>query len=332
MSKFNLLEGINVQYQPGIGTYWTGRRTALELGDQYWHQAIECWNVHHIQKEIPLHIALLGYACDEGVRRNLGRVGAKQGPNAIREKLAKIPVHFESKLIADCGDLVCIEEDMESCQLAFARFITYILDHQIFTIGMGGGHDIAYGHFKGVYDAVVKMKPNAKIGIVNFDAHFDLRTIEERGNSGTPFNQILSEYKNADASVDYLVMGIQQQSNTKELYSIADTLGVQYVNHSDCVSYHMQNAIAKLNAFIAANDYIYLSIDMDGFSAAYAMGVSAPSALGFAPDFVYQMLHILFASKKVISCDIAELNPTYDQDQLTASLAAKLIDYIVSLL
>jgi formiminoglutamase len=47
---------------------------------------------------------------------------------------------------------------------------------------------------------------------------------------------------------------------------------------------------------------------MDGFSSAYAPGV-----------------------RKVISCNIAELNPTVDQDNITANLAAKLVDYIASI-
>ena len=74
-----------------------------------------------------------------------------------------------------------------------------------------------------------------------------------------------------------------------------------------------------------------MSIDLDGFSSAYAPGVSAPSPLGFAPHFVYKILSFIFASKKVISCDLAELNPTLDQDNITSNLAAKLVDHISSI-
>ena len=42
----------------------------------------------------------------------------------------------------------------------------------------------------------------------------------------------------------------------------------------------------KLNAFIASVDLLYITIDMDGFSSAYAPGVSAASPLGFSPEFV----------------------------------------------
>ena len=74
---------------------------------------------------------------------------------------------------------------------------------------------------------------------------------------------------------------------------------------------------------------IITALISSGFSSAYAPGVSAPSPLGFTPNFMYKMLQFLFDTKKVISCDIAELNPTLDTDNLTANLAAKLLDFIV---
>ena len=45
---------------------------------------------------------------------------------------------------------------------------------------------------------MIKGKQKNKIGIINFDAHFDLRPIENQSNSGTPFNQILTEHFWAD--------------------------------------------------------------------------------------------------------------------------------------
>jgi formiminoglutamase len=41
------------------------------------------------------------------------------------------------------------------------------------------------------------------------------------------------------------------------------------------------------------------------------------------------MLTFLFNTKKVISFDIAELNPALDRDNITANLAAKIIDFAV---
>ncbi|MFI8606321.1 arginase family protein [Cellulophaga baltica] len=68
---------------------------------------------------------------------------------------------------------------------------------------------------------------------------------------------------------------------------------------------------------------------MDGFSSAYSPGVSAPSPLGFTPHFVFKMLDFLMDTNKVISCDIVEVNPSLDRDNITSNLAARLVDYVV---
>jgi len=346
-----MLQDLNVKYIPGQSSQWTGRKSNPALGNQYWYQAIQIGDIENFTNENFIienssiessktktsatekisteknTIGLIGYQCDEGVRRNFGRVGAAKGPGMVKEKLAKIPLHNEDKQLVDFGEVVCEKEDMESCQLAFSKIITHLLKYHIFPIGIGGGHDIAYGHFMGIKEAL-KDKPQKKIGIINFDAHFDLRPLESEPNSGTPFNQILSS-----ESVDYFVIGIQHQSNTKELFEIAQKHKVGYVNSMDCETNDrdLKNIQDQLATFINNNDYLYISIDMDGFSSAYAPGVSAPSPLGFSPNFVFKMLQFIFASEKVISCDIAELNPTMDQDNITANLAAKLVDFIASI-
>ena len=46
-------------------------------------------------------------------------------------------------------------------------------------------------------------------------------------------------------------------------------------------------------------------------------------------DVVFFLIDHIFASQKVISCDIAELNPEYDIDNRTAKLAAALVYNVV---
>ncbi|MGD7479594.1 formimidoylglutamase, partial [Ralstonia pseudosolanacearum] len=67
-------------------TVWQGRVDAEEgaLG-QRWHQV-----VRSADAASPLNgaVALAGFACDAGIARNHGRVGAQAGPAAIRRMLA----------------------------------------------------------------------------------------------------------------------------------------------------------------------------------------------------------------------------------------------------
>lgn len=296
-----------------------------DLGHQYWYQEIELSDLKSVGEK-NIDIGLIGYACDEGVKRNQGRIGAAQGPTALRERLAKLPVHFESKKIADFGDLICKDNDMEACQNALAQTIKTFLSNGIFPIAIGGGHDIAYGHFKGIYSAI-NSDADKKIGIINFDAHFDLRPVDHKPNSGTPFNQILNEFD----GVSYFAIGIQQQANTKQLFDIAQKHYVPYALHNECESDEkaMEALIDKLQPFIDSNNYLYITIDLDGFSSAYAPGVSAASPLGFDPAFFFKVLSYLLSSLKVKAVDIAELNPALDRDKQTATLAARIVDFMV---
>lgn len=309
---------------------WTGRSTNTAIEKQYWYQHIQLADLETptgiltaIKKP---DIVLLGYASDEGVRRNSGRIGSKKGPNVLRACLAKLPYHHTNKNVVDFGNIICDNSNLEECQQVLSKVVHRITSKSIFPIIIGGSHDMAYGHFKGIWKTV-KDTSKPSIGIVNFDAHFDLRPIENKANSGTPFNQILMEHKE---NIQYFTLGIQEQSNTKELFDIAKKNNVHYLLNYECDLSNIEYVKMQLSQFIEKNDWIYVTIDMDGFSSAYAPGVSAPSPMGFTPYFVLQTLKFLLDSNKVISCDIAELNPEYDQDNTTANLAARLVDFIVA--
>jgi formiminoglutamase len=317
----SFFKDLKVGYEAGRIEAYSGRKS--ELNNQYWHEEIEAAHIEDVNSKKNINIGLVGYVCDEGVQRNQGRIGARKGPKSVRNKLGKLPIHHTTKKIIDFGDVICLDTYLEDCQKALSKTISALIKQHVLPVAIGGGHDIAYANFNGIKDAIKNISKN-KIGIINFDAHFDLRAVETAANSGTPFNQILSE----NDTVSYFAIGIQQQSNTKELFEIAEKHKVSYVSNFECETFN-ENLKRKLNAFIKNVDYLYITIDLDGFSSAYAPGVSAPSSLGFTPHFAYKVLTFLFESKKVISCDIAELNPDFDTDEQTASLAAKLIDYIV---
>lgn len=298
---------------------WTGRTTTPEQGAQYWHQNVRLqhWS------EGPLdgvNFGIIGYACEEGVRRNQGRLGAAAGAKAVRERIARMAWHHDGKSVADYGDVVCVGENMEDAQMQLALTVLNLIEAGQTPIVLGGGHDLAYGHFCGIRAAT----EGKKVGIINFDAHFDLRPVSDRPNSGTPFNQILDE-----GLVDYFALGIQQHANSPELFAIAEEHGVEFVLAQHCRTYQLPTIIKELDHFLERNDHVYLSIDLDGFSSAYAPGVSAPSPYGFSPAFVVAVLEYLLSSGKVISVDLAEMNPVFDVDGSTARLAAGLVDALV---
>ena len=303
---------------------WTGRKSDQGL---YLHEKVQCVSLVEFDFNKDLKtIALLGYACDEGVKRNQGRIGAEHGPDAIRKSLGKFPNHLANDIqFIDCGTITCFNADLASTQTNLTNTIELLLSQNTFPIVIGGGHDIAYGHFKGIK----KHLGHKKIGIINFDAHFDLRQNTSGNNSGTPFNQIAQDCETENTAFNYLCLGIRKDANDKVLFETADLLNVKYLETEHFNMHYLEHVQLILMQFIEDVDYIYTTIDLDGFSSAYAPGVSAPSPMGFSPDIVLECLKVIIDSKKLISLDLAEMNPTYDIDGQTAKLAASLVHFVM---
>jgi formiminoglutamase len=256
------------------------------------------------------------------VKRNQGRTGAVEGPATIRTRLGKVANHLIDKQVIDLGDAICEDGNMEACQLTYAEMVTAVIEKKTLPIGLGGGHDIAFGTFMGIWNAV-KDKERNRVGIINFDAHFDLREPADYGSSGTPFKQILDEH---GESVNYYAIGIQRAANTTGLFKVAEADNIYFLEIDGCNDTKVGDLLQQA---VLENDHLYITIDLDGFSSAYAPGVSAPSPMGFTPAFVIKWVTTLLESKKVIACDLAELNPSLDRDNSTANLAARLIELIV---
>ncbi len=314
-------------YKPTDENIWTGRKTDQDL---YVYQKVtqidlELQNVPVSEEK---SFVFLGYECDEGVKRNKGRLGTKEGPRAARRQLAKLPHHLsESIAVFDAGNVICIGDDMENAQSILANKVAQILSNKGTPLLLGGGHDMAYGHFNGIREFVGN---DQKIGIVNLDAHFDLRSNENGNNSGTPFYQIgMDSFKDGNLDLSYLCLGIRNDANDRLLFQRAREWDVKYI---EAELFHKQNTsyvINKINEFCKEVDFVYLTIDLDGFSSAFAPGVSAASPMGFSIDIALVVLDTLITTNKLISADVAELNPTYDKDDQTAKLAASLLHFII---
>ncbi|NOI75409.1 formimidoylglutamase [Vibrio coralliilyticus] len=310
--------------------HWQGRHDAEDgaMGKR----------VHHVIKQLQVQdlepyrnaVSILGFACDAGVARNKGRVGAKKAPDLIRRALANMAWHKESAVI-DLGNVVCEDDLLEQYQSECADVIAAAL-RSTPVITLGGGHEVAWASFQGLARYFEYLNPVTppKIGIINFDAHFDLRAFESNNadvkpSSGTPFNQIYDYCQKHDWPFHYACLGVSRASNTQALFERAKELNVWFVEDKDLAHLNHIYHLTQLQHFIDNCDYIYLTIDLDVFPAATAPGVSAPAARGVSMDTLALFLdRILHYKQKLVIADIAEYNPTYDVDSQTARLAARL--------
>ncbi|MEO4049201.1 formimidoylglutamase [Pseudomonas sp. CAU 1711] len=296
---------------------WTGR-TDPEPDSPRWHQRIQ-----PLAEACEPGLALLGFACDEGVRRNHGRVGAAQGPLALRKALANLAWHREAPAY-DAGDVVCEDGDLAAAQARLARGVCALLDAGHLPLVLGGGHEVAFGSWSGLAEHF-SGNTAPKIGIINFDAHFDLRDPAHVQSSGTPFAQIAEQCQARGWPFRYACLGVSRASNTRALFARAAELNVLVREDREIREGGLDAIAAELDAFLADCDALYLTIDIDVLPACEAPGVSAPAARGVPLALLEPLLERLKGSGKLRLVDFAELNPTHDIDNRTAKAAARLI-------
>ncbi|MGE7762954.1 formimidoylglutamase [Peribacillus sp. NPDC097895] len=306
--------------------YWNGRVDSQTDMDSFrYHQRVRLAQISDltISDKASRTFGMIGFKCDEGVKRNKGRIGAAEGPEHIRQALAKLPCHLSSQTeLVDAGNVVCEGKEMEAAQAQLGAAVAQLLESKTIPIILGGGHETFYGHYLGIRKYI---GPNARLGIINIDAHFDMRPYEMESSSGTMFKQILDE----DHSCGYLCVGIQKQGNTKALFETAKRSKVEYILEEELSLNEMNDTTQRINEFISKNDFIILTLCTDVIDSAYAPGVSAPSPFGLNPKLVRSIIRHVVSNEKILSFDVSEVNPSLDENNKTVTLAAHLINEVL---
>src|SRR5690606_24202979 len=161
----------NAMYDEPQHNWWHGRVDGLGPNHLRWHQ---CVRLQSLKQEIPLTpngIALLGFACDEGVRRNRGRQGAVKGPEHIRRALSNLPLQPSIRIVYHIVNIKCRNRAMETTQDLIADAVTSLLASGNFPILLAGGHDPPQPNNLDIQKSV--NNPSKSIGIINFDALFN---------------------------------------------------------------------------------------------------------------------------------------------------------------
>lgn len=303
---------------------WTGRHDSQEDAAPErlarWHHRVQAW---HPQAQGG--VVLIGFAVDEGVRRNQGRTGAADGPAALRQALANLPAPAQSALW-DAGDLHCEGQGLEAVQAELSATVAQARAQGGLPLVLGGGHEVAWGTFSGLQG-----RAPARLLVLNLDAHFDLRQARA-ANSGTAFAQMHQWCQAHSRPFAYTVLGISRFANTPALFDHARATGTRWrLDENLQTPADWQQAQDELGAHLQACDAVYLTVCLDVLSAAIAPGVSAPAALGVPLPLLERVIEQVKASGKLIAADMAELNPSLDRDHQTARIGARLLARISGL-
>jgi formimidoylglutamase len=253
----------------------------------------------------------------------IGRRGAREGPAALREALARTKTHhFESGSIESVADLGDIEipddddDDVGTVQETVRESTHEIHAADALPVFLGGDNSLTY--------------PNAaplienSLGVISFDAHLDCREVRGEPTSGTPYRQL------HEAGLDTFACVGARHFETSTAY--AEYVGEQggEIVTSEAVGNGPTEAVERALDAMAAVETIYISLDLDVLDSAAAPGVSAPTPGGVSTRELFSMLRTVATDDRVAGFEIVECAPPLDTEGRTAAAGARAIAHFLS--
>jgi formiminoglutamase len=315
------------------GVEWSARLQPLPRREEVFPRAddprldeiIEDW--HGDASAIrPGRAVLIGFPQDEGVRRNHGRPGAADAPDAIRHALYRLTpwdsvsdIDLSQHPPLDLGN-VRIAGSLEETQEVLADVVAAVLQRGAVPIIIGGGHETAYGHYLGY------VRAGLSAGIINIDAHLDVRPcLGGLGHSGSPFRQALEHPAQPLPGNRYVCLGAQPGSVSRQHALYAREKGC-VVRWADQARQHLDQLFQiEHDRLKALGCRVYVTLDADAVAVSDVPGVSAPNVAGLSGVAVAQCIQLAGNSPQVASLDVVEINPRLDRDGQSVRWAALVV-------
>ena len=179
------------------------------------------------------------------------------------------------------------------------------------TVGLlGGEHSVSVGAIKALSEKY------HQLSVLQIDAHADLR--EEYHDS--PYNHACV-MRRAQEYANVVQVGIRSVCSEEREFIVPENMFFAHEIRKN--PNWIDQVINKLS------DYVYLTIDLDGFDPSIVPGTGTPLPGGLSWYEVNDLLEQLFTRKKVVAFDVVELCPQPD-DKTSDVLAAVLVYRIIS--
>lgn len=260
------------------------------------------------------------------------RKSSTNAPNIIRQATSgelynpytEINVNIKDKwLIFDAGDVEISSNDAMNSRKEVLTTLTRMYDakkKQRFLF-LGGDHLITYFSFYSLCDLGFFQGKNS--GIIYLDAHPDLY-YQYKGNiysHACVLRRIIDQTKIDSNNI--IQIGIR--ASTKEQREFAINAGIKTITKNEFLE-EKPEIIANVikEKFTDNVDRIYLSIDLDILDPAFAPGLGNPEPGGLSTRELVSFIQEL-SNLPIFAFDVVELSPAYDQSNITAFAAAKVI-------
>lgn len=268
--------------------------------------------------EEPIDAGLIGAPYSAA---SISASGAAGGPEAVRMAFRYFTTYspdwdtdIQSLAVRDLGDISGHLTDVATAHSNIENAVRDALTvaQPFVPILVGGDHSITAPAVRGFMAA----NPGKRVGIINIDAHYDVRVADWGPHNGTPFRQLI---EGGVPGANVVELGIHGFMNAAYYRQWANEQGITTITGRDIYKRGMETCILEaLGIAGEGTDAIYLSVDIDCLAYPWAVGTSASSPEGLSAWDLMEAMFICGQHPKVAAIDVVEIDPTKDVSDLTA--------------
>ncbi|MEM3714337.1 MAG: arginase family protein [Thermoprotei archaeon] len=254
-------------------------------------------------------VCIIGYPWDW---TTAGRPGSRYAPSKIRDYFYSMSP-LSDKRVCDPGDVDVVPGDLETSSLRLKSSIRKLCENcnSIFTIG--GDHSLTAV----TVESLMEGFGLGRIGLLVFDAHFDLRKLSEGWSSGTYLRSLLEKL---NGKIIPLIIGVRYHSNPSYMFEEAKKLGVEFITSDEFKMSELDVIFDKVDKVLSGVENLYISVDMDSLDQ--CTGVNSPSPGGLDVWDIIKVMDHVFQKKRLVGGDVVEVVPLIDVgDYCTRSAA-----------
>jgi guanidinopropionase len=268
-----------------------------------------------------IDIALVGVPFDMGVNF---RSGARHGPAAVREASRIIrQIHPTSGIapfrlcnVADVGDATVNALDPAGSIGLIEESIRRIHGAGAIPIAIGGDHTVPLP----ILRVLARDRP---VGVIQFDSHPD--TLDEL--LGTKINHATTFRRGVEEGLidprRTLQIGLRGSRFSEDDAIWGKKAGMRVITIDEYEAIGRDAVVREIDR-VLGDGPVYITFDIDGLDAAYAMGTGVPEVGGYTVRDAQVMIRSL-QGKNLIGGDICEVAPMFDPTGQTALNAANLL-------
>ncbi len=249
---------------------------------------------------------------------------ADTAPIAVRKAFGRFAdwdswhrVDLSPWCVLDHGDAGAIREPWGPARESISRLAARAADSAPFTVAIGGDHSVTWPL------ATTFAERCSRLGIIQFDAHHDVRPIEGGVSNGTPIRGLIEE--GVVKGRDVVQIGIHPFANHRDNTRWAEQHGIVRYSLDDVVERGMRTLVGDASMHLADCDALHITVDIDVLDRAFAPGTVAAMPGGLSPSSLAIGVFQACSDRRARSLDVVEFDPSRDVSDITAYNVAMVV-------